>query len=100
VMPGTVVLALIRPLVTFCPAQMLCLGIQQLVQRLLHAATHDPVKVAPDPFLVGVNHVADRLHPFRRGTLGRSGLFWHTSLHLASFLALDGSENPSLKFAK
>ena len=41
-------------------AQPIRLGIQQRVQRLLHTAPHHAVEVAPDPFVINHDDLAQR----------------------------------------
>jgi hypothetical protein len=48
-------------LVTLRIAQPICLGIQQGVQRLLHAAAHHAVEVALDPLFVNRDTLPNRL---------------------------------------
>ena len=48
--------ALIAPRI----AQPVGLGVQQRVQRLLHAAPHHPVEVALDPIVVNRDDIAQR----------------------------------------
>src|SRR5215469_1581251 len=61
-------------------AQPICLGIEQGVQRFLHAPSHDPVEVALDPLVVNRDDIVQRT----RCSLGHGGSFSLTWLRLAT----------------
>src|SRR5262245_23099572 len=63
--------------VTLRIAQSVCFGLQQSVQRLLHAPSHDPVEVVLDPLVVDRDDVVQR-------NLGHGGSFSLTWLRLAT----------------
>src|SRR5215467_3515149 len=61
-------------------AQSVRFGFKQRVQRLLHALSHDPVKVALDPLVVNRDDIVQRT----RCSLGHEGSFSPTWLRLAT----------------
>jgi len=52
VMAGSGIATGFAALVALSIARPICLSVQQGVQRLLHAARHDPVEVVLDPIVV------------------------------------------------
>src|SRR5215469_5856840 len=69
-------------------AQPVRFGLEQGVQRLLHAPSHDPVEVALDPLVVNRDDIVQRT----RCSLGHGGSFSLTWLRLAQFSQIRGRQ--------
>ena len=77
------ILATFAPLVLPRPAQMVRLGIQQRVQRLLHRRTDHLVQMRTDLPIVNLNHSAKRLR-----SANRLNSTFHRRLHHKSLRGL------------